>query len=236
MKRASVSCIALGLLLGVVGTAQASISTIPNPSGTSEIGARIRWGASGFEGSLYDSSPFGQTPTLNPSGSPVWQLNVPYAFQVTFDSSTGELGLSVDFNRNNSFGAGESIFRTSFSTPGQTSYSGFGFDYIEIRGNEGGSTARSEISNLTINGDAQANLAPNGAFINRFYADSNGLLANVTITGNLTFTTSGTSQERPAYDFVFGNASQVIPEASTVIVWSVLSAIAGVGYLRRRQA
>lgn len=137
-------------------------TTAPTPESPAEIGARIRWGGSGFEASLFDSNPFGQTPTLNPGGSPVWQLNTAYAFQVDFDSTTGVLGLKVDFNNQNGFEAAETITRSTFGGA-TTSYLGKGFNYLSISGNESGSGARSTVSNVAINGTAMNSITRPGS-------------------------------------------------------------------------
>jgi hypothetical protein len=137
-------------------------TTAPTPESPAEIGARIRWGGSGFEASLFDSNPFGQTPTLNPGGSPVWQLNTAYAVLVDFDSTTGVLGLKVDFNNQNGFEAAETITRSTFGGA-TTSYLGKGFNYLSISGNESGSGARSTVSNVAINGTAMNSITRPGS-------------------------------------------------------------------------
>jgi hypothetical protein len=160
------------LAFAPVKQAEASVLQIANPGGTvSEIGARLRWGGSGFEASVYDVSPFGQTPTLNPNGSPVWQVGEAYRFQITFTQLTGELALIIDFNRDGSFGMGESIARTAFAAPSPTSYLGATFNYLSISGNESGSTDRSSLSNLAINGTPVATITPDGAFVEQFYGN-----------------------------------------------------------------
>ncbi len=213
--------------------ASATVMTTADPGGTiTEIGTRIRWANTGFEASIFDNNPFAQTPTLNPVGTPVWSLNNAYAFQVTYDSVTGTLGLDVDFNRNGVFGTGESISRSAFN--GMTSYAGYGFDYLSISGNEGGSTARSRLTNLVINGTALPSLAPNGLFLEQFYTDSSGNpISSIAITGDLTFLTAGTAQERPSWNFNFKNAQlAAVPEPTTILLLGF--GLAGMGLLRRR--
>ena len=51
---------ALALSIGVPLAAQAAVVSVTDPGLSSEIGARIRWGATGFEASVYDNSPLNQ--------------------------------------------------------------------------------------------------------------------------------------------------------------------------------
>lgn len=230
----------LGLALLTPDSARGGVIEVANPKGTDDIGARIRWGGSGFEASLYDSKPFSQSPTLNPSGSPVWQVGLAYAFQLTFNPGTGTLSLSIDFNRNNSFESVETISDNTYSAPGQTNYTGFGFGYLQINGNESGSAARAVLSDLMINGTAVNDLAPNGGFVSTYYTDGNtGLLASLNLTGNITFNTSGTAQERPAFNFVLANAGipTPIPEPATLALFALVTgAGASIAYRRRKTA
>lgn len=234
----------LALLGASALTAHATVITTSNPAISSDIGARIRWGASGFEASVFDSSPLNQSPTLNPTGTPVWQLNQGYDFQVTFDSATGTLGLSVDFNLDDSFGAGESISRNTFATGnGLASYVGYGFNYIQISGNEAGNTRRSTVTDLKINGSSQASITPNGTLLDTYYMDSIGNpLDPITISGTLTFTSFGTalpnqSDERPSWNFRFisPEVPASVPDSSTTLGLLGL-AVCGLIPLRRKLA
>jgi hypothetical protein len=225
----------------VATEARASVISIANPGGTvSEIGARLRWGGSGFEASVYDSNPFNQSPTLNPGGTPFWQVGTAYGFRINFDAATGLFSLDLDVNDDNSFGAGETISRSVFAAPGQVSYLNTAFKYIMISGNESDSTARSNVSNLVINGSAQASLVPGGFLLDQFYKDSSDLaMPLITITGDLTFTVAGTSTERPAWDFRLRNAGPVpvveAPEPSTIaLIAMALLSMFGFGLMRRR--
>jgi hypothetical protein len=205
---------ALALAAAPTGPAAAApIAPVAAPSGANtEIGARIRWGGSGFEASLFDPD-FGTNGTINQSvnlnrpGAPAWQVGRAYGFQIDFTSATGALGLAIDFNRNNSFQPFETISRSVFAAPDLVSYTGFGFETLWISARQSG-TARSQITDLTINGSAQTSLTPAaGTGISRHYAASHGNpIADWLITGNITFLTAGTSQESPAWDFKFLDA------------------------------
>lgn len=215
--------------------AEAAVVTVANPSLSTEIGARLRWGRTGFEAALYDG---GSTAVvnLNPTGTPVWVLGADYNFQVSYVAATGTLSLGVDFNRDLSYGAGETLSLSSFAPPGLTSYAGFGFDYLSISGNESGSTGRSSVTGLTINGSSQADILPGGTFLERFYDDTSGGATGWAVSGILNFATAGTGDERPAWDFRFRGPGEVdtapVPLPGTLALGGL--ALLMLGALRRR--
>ena len=229
---------ALALTAGVHLPAQGAIGVTANPLTPSDIGARIRWGGSGFEAALFDNDPQDFSTTLNPVGTPAWVLGTPYAFQVTFDGSTGVLGLSVDFNNDSTFGAGEYISRSAFSSPGLASYQGYSFRYLQISGNESGSSARSNLSALSINGFSQADVVPNGSLLDVYYGDSGNLLTPITIGGTLTFTSPGTSFERPSWNVRFISPDQIpvtpVPEPGSLPLVALGLLGLAVAYRRKR--
>ena len=201
MKAIAGATAALALSAGIPMAAQAAIISITNPGGSTEIGARIRWGGSGWEAALRDGSTVAAT--LTPAGTPVWALGSDYAFNVSYVVATGTLSLGVDFNLDNSFGAGETLSLSTFVAPGLTDYSGYGFNYLQISGNESGSTARSSVESLVINGDSLSDLVPNGLFLDTFYDDNALGAIGWNISGVLNFSTAGTGDERPSWNFSF---------------------------------
>lgn len=208
---AAAAALALGTWAGPAARASTIIAQSAAPAGAvTEIGARIRWGGSGFEASLFDAHSgslgrINQSPTLNPGGTPVWRPGQAYAFEVSFVGATGTLGLAVDFDRNGSFGPGESITRTLFRAPGPTSYVGEVFEAVWISVRQSGNGS-SSLTNLVVNGVAQPSLTPPaGTPAGAFYLPSGGAApANWTITGQITFA-AGAGQENPAWDFKFLN-------------------------------
>jgi hypothetical protein len=181
-----------------------------------EVGARLRWGATGFEASIFD--PHAAAPdrlrhiaSLDPRGAPAWQVGQPHGFRVAFSSTTGELSLAVDFDRSGGFDAGEAIARTAFSQPGLGSYAGMGFEALWISARQR-RDASSRITDLKINGIAMPALLPAaGQGIGAYYAlPGMRPIAEFDITGNITFATRGTAQESPAWDFKFLNAREPV--------------------------
>jgi hypothetical protein len=210
--------------------AAASAILVAANSTASEFNARIRWGGSGWEAAILDPTPGSLDPNLNPAGAPVWQAGRSYAFGIDWAAESGTLTLKVDFNRDSSFAVAETISRSVFAGS-PTSYAGRGFEFISISGNEGGSSARSSVSGLAINGSAQADMAPAGGFLERFYAPAaGGAFGDVSITGMLSFATAGTSQERPSWNFAF-RGPQALPEAPAAVPEPAALALMGAGLL-----
>ena len=227
------------LVLGALSTApmQAAI-VVGTPTGTysdptGNIGARIRWGATGFEAAIRRGAPANLVPAnLNPTGIPVWVLNQDYDFQVTWDAATGTMGLSVDFD-GGGFGAGESISSVFADRIG------YGYYGLSIYGNQTGSTATSLVSGLSINGFSQANISPpsSGDITVEYKDATDALLSNITIAGKIKFLTPGTATgaERPSWDFTLRSNAEVaaIPEPVSFLLWAV--GFVGIGVIRRRR-
>ena len=115
------ACLAAGVfsLAPAPGSATVILSSGPVSPLPSELGARARWGGPGFEAVMLDAGTQVVGTTLNPVGSPVWQLGQPHAFRLFWEWFSGTLTWQIDFDRNGSFGAGEtaSLTRVAGSAP-----------------------------------------------------------------------------------------------------------------------
>lgn len=212
------------------------------PDTAGNIGARIRWGANGWEGAVRRGAPIvgsHQVPASIDGGNPAWTVGDNYKFQVNWNSANGTMSIGIDFNQDSNFAANE---KASYDFDGTdlnkgASRVGFGYYGLQIFGNQDLSTATSTITNLSINGTPQMGFSPAaGATITQQFKDSgNALLSSINISGTITFTTLGTGSERPAWDFtLLGNAPVPPPIPEPATVSAMLAGLAGLLVARRR--
>lgn len=201
-----------------------------------DVRSRIRWGATNWEAAiLRTGNPNAGTDVfLNPAGIPVWQSNQDYKFRILYTldylNEIGVFNLSVDFNADGDFGDASENATMNTSLLGGLGGNPKRYYGILINGNELTSTARSQISNLVINGIAVSDITPNGSLVNKYYVSNAGLMSVIDITGTLRFTdTAGATQERPAYNFVMQTA---VPEPTSMVVFGTI--LSGFCYRRYR--
>jgi MYXO-CTERM domain-containing protein len=168
---------------------------------------------------------------LNPAGTPVWSVGRDYAFKVEYKTD-GSLYLGVDFNGANGIESTEAITHSFGALNGQ------GFDFLQIFGNDGTSTAESQVSDLFINGTSMGTLASGtGASTDTFYNDTSGGATPWLITGNLRFLTAGTASENPSWNFNLRSPGTPDPtpvsEPGTLALGGL--ALLALGAVRRRK-
>jgi hypothetical protein len=225
----------------VIGTPVGSADSSGN------IGARIRWGGTGFEAGIRRGSPTnGNYTNLNPAGTPAWVVGTPYKFETNWAWDTGIFSLSVDFDGSSTFGPGETVTQAFTGGPGTgASRQNFGFYGLRIFGDQTSSTATSQLTNLVVAGTPQADivLAANTSLTTE-YANSNQVLGDgntvldantwngLTLTGNITFTTPGTGTERPSWTISLLNP-QPVPEPTQMVSVAGIGAAFGAWRLRK---
>jgi hypothetical protein len=228
-----------------VQTVEASPVVIGTPVGTADssgnIGARIRWGGSGFEAGIRRGAPTnGNYTNLNPAGSPAWVVGTPYKFETTWAWDTGIFGLSVDFDGSGTFGPGETVTQAFTGGAGTgASRLNYGFYGVRIFGDQSASTATSQITNLSITGTPLPDivLAANSSLTTEYRDFTDDVLdantwTGLTVTGDITFTSPGTGTERPAWTISMLNP-QPVPEPSQMVVVAGVGAALGAWRLRK---
>lgn len=204
-----------------------------------ELGARARWGGTGFEAVMLDGGTQVVGTQLNPVGSPVWQLGQPHAFRLAWDWVTGTLTWQIDFNRDNSFGTGESASFTRLARAGTS------FAYVLLTADSRTTGANSnaiDINNLQINGTGLGNFTANSAAPNlgQWFepATPGPRFRTIEILGEIVYRNTGGNgafqSERPRMQLSFFGAEPVPEPASWVML---LTGFGSVGVmLRRRRA
>ena len=164
------------------GTGVLNVGTFLVPStfpGGTAIQGRARWGATGYEGGLFIGGTVG--PQLNPAGAPVWVIGTAYKFQYGYNGTTGDQTLSIDFNGDQSFGAGEVITQS-------TGFAGQGFQHFSIF-MSGDATRGIALNNFVVNGVNLGNfVSPTSGSLDRDWVNPVGNFSNITATGTITFT------------------------------------------------
>lgn len=223
----------------VAASATVVLSGGPSSPLPTEVSARARWGGTGFEAVMLEAGTQVTGTQLNPVGNPVWQLGQAHAFRLFWDWTVGTLTWQIDFNRDASFGSGETA---SFTRPLRA---GTSFGYILLTANSRTAGANSnaiDINNLRINGTALGNFTADSASpsIGQFFEpDPLGpRFRSIEIVGDLVFRNTGGNGafqgERPRMQIDFVGTEPVPEPASWVMILAGFGA-AGVALRRGRR-
>ena len=225
--------------------ARASVMISTDPYlGTYDIEARARNGRTGYEAVLFTpGNPSTVAPTaattLDPTGAPVWSANTLYSFSFAYAPKTGTATWNIDFNRDGDFKDNEEE-----ATSVSPTLIGMGFKIANLY-IQGNGQADISVQNFTING---TNLGPfttvggQGNTVSKLFKDTAGLMTDILVTGQLSFSRLINPQEIPRMWIRFGDVAPIpVVVASTTVVplpgavWFLGSALAGIGALARRK-
>ena len=234
------ACLAAGVfsLASTATSATVILSSGPVSPLPSELGARARWGGTGFEAVMLDAGTQVVGTTLNPVGSPVWQLGQPHAFRLFWEWFSGTLTWQIDFDRNGSFGAGETASLTRLARAGTT------FDYILLTADSrtvGANSNAIDINNFRINGTNLGSFTANSSSpnIGQWFepASPGPRFRSIEILGDMVYRNTGGNGafqgERPRMQLQFFGPEPVPEPASWVMLVAGFGAVGAA--LRRRR-
>jgi PEP-CTERM motif len=237
-----VACLAASILAVApcAVSATAVLSSGPASPLPSELGARARYGGSGFEAVMLDAGNQVVGTTLNPAGSPAWQLGQPHSFRLFWEWFSGTLTWQIDFDRNGSFGAGETASFTRTARAGTT------FDYILLTADSRTAGANSnsiELNNFRINGTNLGSFTANSSSpnIGQWFepATPGPRFRSIEILGEMVYRNTGGNgafqNERPRMQLQFFGPEPVPEPASWALLVVGFGAI-GITLRRRRCA
>ncbi|MCC6360791.1 MAG: hypothetical protein IT450_18795 [Phycisphaerales bacterium] len=223
-----------GLVLSVLvccGSAAADVVTVSGPGPASyDVEARARWGNTGFEGILFTP---GADPNMNPGGTPVWNPNLFYSFDLTYLPATNTATWSIDFNRDGDYLDSQESVTATWGSGGMT----FNRLNLFMQGNsDANGSNNAEVQGFTVNGTNFGNfttVGQTGQLFSQLYADTSGSFGSITATGQMRlFGNSAFSSERPRVWVQLGNV--VVPAPGAALLGVLGLSIAG--WVKRRMA
>lgn len=235
------ACLVAGIIAVAPAAAPATVILSSGPASPllTEVSARARWGGTGFEAVMLEAGTQVAGTSHNPVGAPAWQLGQAHAFRLFWDWTVGTLTWQMDFNRDNSFEAGETA---SFTRPARI---GTSFSYVLLTANSRTSGANSnaiDISNLRINGTNLGSFTAdsNGPSIGQFFEPDplGARFRSIEILGDVVFRNTGGNgafqAERPRMQVDFLGVEPVPEPASWMMLVAGFGAVGAT--LRRRRA
>jgi hypothetical protein len=240
MSLGRLACLAAGVIAVVPAAVSATVILSSGPVSPlpSELGARARWGGTGFEAVMLDAGTQVVGTTLNPVGTPVWQLGQSHAFRLAWSWTTGILTWQIDFNRDNSFDVGETASITRLARIGTT----FGYVLLTADSRTSGANSNAiDINNFRINGTNLGSFTANSSSPNIgqwFEPDPLGpRFRSIEILGDMVYRNTGGNGafqgERPRMQLQFFGAEPVPEPTSWVMLVAGFGAVGAT--LRRRR-
>jgi len=206
------------VVLGMVvqsSSLKAAFVSVSNPGSPSTVTAQIVRAGTTLQGSIVDPSNHGSNFRFNGDNGASVGSEIRVAFQVGFDSLSGNLGLSVDFNRDGTLSSDEKLTLNLTEMPNMKFYRGQNFKFVSISVTESSPFRSSTLADLTMNGNSLGSIRSGEATSELFF--QNTALNSVTeilIGGNLMLTDLTNGRSRTAWNFSF--SSPTLPPKSTV--------------------